>query len=92
MGADMSLTIPHGWIRRFNHSGFTLANGIERPLDPRILAQLTRIPEFNKAYLPDGLAPEQFETYGAACRTLLQFLAGYDELVGIIRGFMITVR
>ena len=50
------------------------------------------MPEFNKAYQPDGLKPEEFETYGATCRTLLQFLGGYDELITIIRKIMITVK
>jgi transaldolase len=93
IGGDVSLTIPHAWIRRFNASSITVDNRIDRPVDPKIIAQLsTQLPEFNKAFQPDGLTLEEFETYGATCRTLLQFLGGYDELIGIIRKVMIVVR
>ena len=93
IGGDVSLTIPHGWIKKFNASDITVENRIDKPVDPQIIAQLsTHLPDFNKAYQPDGLTPEEFETYGATCRTLLQFLGGYDELIGIIRKIMITVK
>jgi transaldolase len=93
IGADMALTIPHRWIKRFNASDITVENRIDKPVRPEIIEQLsTRITDFNKAYQPDGMTPEQFETYGATARTLLQFLGGYDELVGIIRGIMISVK
>ena len=93
IGGDVSLTIPHGWIKKFNASDITVENRIDKPVDPQIIAQLsTHLPDFNKAYQPDGLTPEEFETYGATCRTLLQFLGGYDELIGMIRKIMITVK
>jgi transaldolase len=93
IGGDVSLTIPHGWIKKFNASDITVENRIDKPVDPQIIAQLsTHLPDFNKAYQPDGLTPGEFETYGATCRTLLQFLGGYDELIGIIRKIMITVK
>lgn len=93
IGGDVSLTIPHGWIKKFNASDITVENRIDKPVDPQIIAQLSsHIPDFNKAYQPEGMTPEQFETYGATCRTLLQFLGGYDELIAIIRKLMITVK
>jgi transaldolase len=93
IGADMSLTITNSWIKRFNASDITVENRIDTPVDPKIIAQLsTHIPDFNKAYQPDGMKAEEFETFGATCRTLLQFLGGYDELIAIIRGIMITVK
>jgi transaldolase len=93
IGGNVSLTIPHTWIKRFNASSITVENRMDRPVDPTIIAQLsTHVPEFNKAYQPDGLTPEEFETYGATCRTLLQFLGGYDELISIIRKVMIVIR
>lgn len=93
IGGDVSLTIPHGWIKKFNASDITVENRIDKPVDPKIIAQLSsHLPEFNKAYQPDGLTPAEFETYGATCRTLLQFLGGYDELLGIIRKVMIVVK
>jgi transaldolase len=93
IGGDVSLTIPHGWIKKFNASNITVENRIDKPVNPQIIAQLSaHLPDFNKAYQPDGLTPAEFETYGATCRTLLQFLGGYDELIGIIRKIMIVVK
>lgn len=93
IGADMSLTITNQWIKRFNACDIKVEDRIDKPVDPKILEQLsTHIPDFNKAYKPDGMTAEQFETYGATCKTLLQFLGGYDELISIIRGIMITVK
>ncbi len=93
MGGDISLTIPHKWIKRFVNSDVPVENNIDKPVDPKLIDQLTRkIPDFVKAYQPDGLTVEQFETYGATARTLLQFLGGYDELIKTIRDIMITVK
>ena len=93
IGADMSMTIPHKWIKRFNHSDITAESRIDNPVDPNVLKQLKKnFPDFIKAYEADGMTVDEFDTYGAVSRTLLQFLGGYDELVEMIRGFMITVK
>jgi transaldolase len=93
IGADMALTITNKWIKRFNHSDITTEPRIDKPVDPKIIEQLAKhFPDFNKAYQPDGMPVEQFETYGATSRTLLQFLAGYDDLIRMIRDMMITVK
>jgi transaldolase len=91
IGADMSLTIPHSWIKRFNTSDISIENRIDKPVDPGIIEQLsTRIADFNRAFEPDGMTVEEFETFGASSIALLQFLGGYDELVAMIRTIMIT--
>lgn len=93
IGGDMSLTITHSWIKRFNASDITVENRIDKPVDPRIIDQLSRhLADFNRAFQPDGMKVEEFETFGATSRTLLQFLGGYDELVAMIRAIMITVK
>lgn len=93
MGADMSLTIPHKWIKRFNDFDVPVQNNIDIPVDQKILEQLTKnFPDFNKAYHADGMTIDQFDTFGPVCKTMLQFLKGYDELVSIIRSYMITVK
>ena len=93
IGGDVSLTLPHAWIKKLNASAITVEKRIDKPVDPKIIEQLgTHIPDFVRAYQPAGLAPKEFETYGPACKTLLQFLDGYDELVAMIRGIMIVVK
>ena len=92
IGGDVSQTIPPMWIRRFVYSDITVENRMDTPVEPRLLAQLQKhFPDFTKAYEPDGMKPVEFEEYGAARRTLTQFLNAYDKMVGIVRGVMIDM-
>ena len=93
IGGDMSMTIPHKWIKRFNNCDIPVVNRIDNPVDSQIIDQLSKnLTDFNKAYNADGMSVEEFDTYGAVSRTLLQFLKGYDELLGMIRDIMISVK
>jgi transaldolase len=92
MGADMSLTIPHKWIKPFNSFDVPVQNNIDNPVDQKILDQLMKFPDFKKAYFADGMTVDQFDTFGPVSKTLLQFLKGYDELVAVIRNYMITLK
>ena len=47
--------------------------GIDVPVDAGSIHRLRTIPEFVRAYEPDGMQPEDFITYGATQRTLAQF-------------------
>ena len=47
--------------------------GIDRPVDEAIIKRLTQIPEFVRAYEPDGLKPADFITYGVIQKLLSQF-------------------
>ena len=67
-----------------------LENNIDKPVDPKYLAELKKLPEFIKAYEPDGMKPEEFQHYGAFLATMNQFLGGYDSRVQLIRGYMIV--
>ena len=90
IGGDVSMTIPPKWIRRFVGSDITVEDCMGAPVDPRLVAQLQKhFPDFVRAYEPDGMQPGEFEGYGATTRTLAQFLNGYDQMVGIVRGVMI---
>jgi len=46
---------------------------IDEPMDPDVLDQLMRIPEFVRAYEPDGMKPSEFITYGVTQKLLSQF-------------------
>lgn len=46
---------------------------IEKPVEPAIIRRLMTMPEFVKAYEPDGMDPEEFITFGSTNRTLNQF-------------------
>jgi hypothetical protein len=59
-------------------------------VDPAILAELTgRIPDFGRAYEPAGLAPREFDAYGATSRTLRAFIDSYHDLLAAIRDLML---
>ncbi len=47
---------------------------IDEEIPPQLLERLRRIPEFRRAYDEDGLAPEEFVSFGVTQRTLSQFL------------------
>ena len=53
----------------------------ENPVDPAILERLSDMPEFLKAYEPDGMKINEFITFGSCNRTLDQFvLLGWNAL------------
>jgi transaldolase len=90
VGGDVSLTIPHAWQVRFNDSGIEPTPRMDVPVDPAIIAELTeRVPDFSRAYEPDGLVPAEFEHYGASARTLRGFVKSYHDLIGVIRDTML---
>jgi transaldolase len=90
VGGEIILTIPPAWQRLLDASGLETASRIDEPVDPSILAELLdRIPDFRRAYEPDGLAPAQLEAYGAAVRTLRQFIAAYHDLQAQVRDLML---
>jgi len=90
IGGDVSMTIPYGWQRRFNDSDVEVKDRWADPVPQAYVDELVaHCPEFVKAYEPDGLAPGEFETYGATMRTLRAFVASYWELVGTIDDLMV---
>jgi transaldolase len=90
VGGDVSMTMPHAWQVRFNASGIAPQPRMEVPVDPDLVADLCeRIPDFRRAYEPDGLSPEEFEGYGPSARTLRAFIKSYHDLQGAIRDLVL---
>lgn len=90
VGGDISMTIPAGWQRRFNASSVEVRDRWDDPVPQRYVDEmLDLVPEFRKAYEPDGLTIAEFDTYGATMRTLRAFVASYWELVGTIDDLMV---
>lgn len=86
IGADAILTIPSDWQRLFNASHVGVRERIEDPVAAEIIAELSgRIPDFARAYEPEGMSVEEFDSYGATVRTLRGFIASYHELIRVIR-------
>ncbi|HTS14815.1 MAG TPA: transaldolase family protein [Candidatus Sulfotelmatobacter sp.] len=90
VGGDVILTMPHAWQVRFNESGLEPRPRIDVPVDPDLVADLTaRIPDFGRAYEPDGLSIAEFDGYGATVRTLRGFIRSYHDLVAAVRDVML---
>ena len=90
VGGDIVMTMTHPWQARFNESGIDPVPRIDVPVDPRIVDELcARVPDFRRAYEPDGLTPAEFEGYGATARTLRSFIAGYHDLIGTVRDIVL---
>jgi transaldolase len=84
------MTMPHAWQVRFNESGIEPVERMSVPVEPWIIEELTaRIPDFSRAYEPDGLTPAEFDTYGATARTLRGFIKSYYDLVGTVNDIVL---
>ncbi|HEY5275416.1 MAG TPA: transaldolase family protein [Coriobacteriia bacterium] len=90
VGGDVILTLPYPWQVRFNASGIEPVARIDVPVEPALIADLSdRIPDFRRAYEPDGITPDEFESYGASARTLRAFVKSYHDLMGAIRDIVL---
>ena len=90
VGGDVVLTIPYKWQLLFNASGTEVRPRIDEPVPGEIVEELERrLPDFRRAYEPDGLGVENFDGYGATVRTLRSFVSSYHDLVGVVRDVML---
>jgi transaldolase len=90
VGGDVSMTMPWSWQVRFNKSGIVPEPRMDVPVDQALVDELLeRIPDFRRAYEPDGMTPDEFEAYGASARTLRAFVKSYHDLQGAIRDLVL---
>ena len=90
IGGDVVISPPCAWQKRFNASDIPVSNRMDTPVDPQIVADLTRrFADFRRAYEEKGMSVEEFDTFGPTARTLRQFIAAYASLVAVIRDFML---
>lgn len=93
IGGDVVISPPFEWQKRFNDSDVTVGKQMERPVDPMILEELERkFEDFRRAYDEKGMTAAEFDGYGATRRTLRQFCGATDDLVALIRDFMIPTE
>jgi transaldolase len=80
-GARLIVTVapaPQQWFISEDHAR---EPRIERDISPAVIDRLSALPEFRKAYEPDGMNPDGFISYGATQRTLSQYTeAGWKLL------------
>ena len=85
VGGDVVVSPPFKWAKLINDSGYTMQQRMDIPVRDDIMATLLSIPEFVRAYEPDGMTPEEFDTYGATVRTLRGFLQADADLDALVR-------
>ncbi|WP_053230531.1 transaldolase family protein [Sandaracinus amylolyticus] len=90
IGGELVITIPPEWQDAFDDSGVEVRSRIDDQVDPAIVEELARqLPDFVRAYEPDGMHPGEFESFGASIKTLRQFLGALDRLVAYVRDVML---
>ena len=81
VGAKLIMSIHPSYQEILQEGEFERRDRIDDPIDPRAIERLTTVPEFVRAYEPDGMTPHDFITYGVSQRTLAQFsFAGWSLL------------
>jgi len=86
IGGDVVISPPYAWQVRFNASDIEVLSRIGKPVDSRILEELTKkFADFRRANEEDGLRPDEFDAFPPTRRTLRQFIAACHDLDGIVR-------
>ncbi|MVA77185.1 transaldolase [Auraticoccus sp. F435] len=90
VGGDLVISPPTAWQRAVNAADLPLESRIDVPVAPEVVETLTRlVPEFSRAYEPDGLAVAEFGDFGATRHTLRQFLAADADLDALVRDLLV---
>ena len=72
-GADLVMSIAPAFQEIFVTRYLPRERRIEIPVAPDVLERLCAMPEFRRAYEPDGMTAEEFVGFGPTQRTLCQF-------------------
>jgi len=73
-GADLIMSIAPQYQKAFVTQDFPREARIANPVPGDVVERLCRMPEFVRAYEPDGMDPGEFVSFGATQRTLCQFV------------------
>jgi transaldolase len=89
-GGDLVVSPPFDWQLRINENGLRPGSRIDEPVPAEILDTLRlRVPDFERAYEPDGMTADEFELFGATRRTLRQFLEAAAQLDAVVRDVLV---
>jgi transaldolase len=72
-GADLLMSIAPAFQKVFVTQDFPREERIAKPVPADTIERLSAMPEFVRAYEPDGMTPAEFMSFGATQRTLSQF-------------------
>src|SRR6202140_3015673 len=90
IGGDVVISPPYSWQVRFNQSDIEVVPRIDKPVAPEIVEELGRkFADFRRASTENGISIAEFDLFGPTRRTLRQFIAGCDDLDGVVRDIML---
>jgi len=90
IGGDVVISPPHAWQVRLNAGDIDVRTRIDDPVESTIVSQLvSKFADFRRAYEPDGLRLEEFDSFGPTRRTLRQFMTACDDLDALVRDYML---
>ena len=90
IGGDVIITMPSAWQKRFNASSIEVRPRMDDPVPPEHLDAMRRqLPDFVRAFEPDGLSVDDFDTWAPTVRTLRAFIASYHELLHLVTDAML---
>lgn len=89
LGGDLVVSPPFDWQLRINENALSVARRIDVPVHERIVAELSKIDDFRRAYEPDGMTVAEFDNFGATRATLRQFLDAAAKLDELVRDILI---
>jgi transaldolase len=72
-GADLVLSIHPKIQAMILQPGLPRQEHIANPVAPEVIERLMNVPDFRRAYEPDGMTPDEFVSWGLTQRTLTQF-------------------
>jgi transaldolase len=85
VGGDVIVTLPSSWQKKFNASAIEVVERMHEPVDPLYTNELlAAFPDFRKAYQPDGMTVDEFDTFPPTVRTLRAFIASYHDLLAAV--------
>jgi transaldolase len=90
IGGDVVVSPPYSWQVRFNASDIPVVPRIDKPVEPRVVEDLTRrFADYRRASTEGGLSVAEFDTFGPTRRTLRQFMAASAELAALVRDVLV---
>jgi len=82
-GADLLMSIHPTYQEILVSQEFAREPRIDRPVPDEAIDRLCEMPDFVRAYEPDGMTPAEFIGYGLSQRTLAQFTESWKQLEGL---------
>lgn len=90
VGGDLVVSPPFDWQRRIIENDLPGDDRIAIPVDRAVLDELiAKVPEFTRAYEPDGMGIDEFDEFGATRVTLRQFLDADAQLDALVRDVLV---